>query len=205
MVWLLLLTVAQTAIQTSLPTPDIGADVEEAAQKTGVPAVVIWAVIKAESNGNPRAVSSKGGMGLMQLMPPTWQKLRNRYALGLDPFDPHDNIIAGTFYLRTLYDAYGADGFLAAYNAGPGRWEAYRDTGEPLPLETRSYVASIAEKLGSAVLNFAPPTMPKVMPSWTEAALFLPSQDSQAPSPSAFSSVASPFVSVAQPDTPTSQ
>jgi len=88
-------------------------------------------------------------MGLMQLMPGTWARQRARFALGTDPFDPRDNIMAGTSYLREMYDRYGAVGFLAAYNAGPGRYEEWRDKGRPLPLETRRYVASIAPLLQS--------------------------------------------------------
>ena len=60
----------------------------------------------------------------MQIMPQTWAELRARYGLGTDPYDPHDNILAGAAYIRELHDRYGAPGFLAAYNAGPGRYEA---------------------------------------------------------------------------------
>ncbi|WP_258272875.1 lytic transglycosylase domain-containing protein, partial [Escherichia coli] len=59
-------------------------------------------------------------------------------------FDPRDNILAGTSYLREMYDSYGAYGMLAAYNAGPGRYQEWRDRGRPLPAETRAYVAKIA-------------------------------------------------------------
>jgi len=71
-----------------------------------------------ESAGKVRARSRKGAMGLMQIMPGTWADLRARYGLGADPYDSHDNILAGTAYIRELYDRYGAPGFLAAYNAG---------------------------------------------------------------------------------------
>jgi soluble lytic murein transglycosylase-like protein len=76
-------------------------------------------------------------MGLMQIMPETWATLRLRYGLGADPFDPHDNILAGAAYLRELHDRYGSPGFLAAYNAGPARYEDHLATGQPLPAETR--------------------------------------------------------------------
>ena len=72
-------------------------------------------------------------MGLMQIMPRTWAELRARYGLGADPYDPHDNILAGAAYIRELHDRYGAPGFLAAYNAGPGRYERHLATGRPLP------------------------------------------------------------------------
>ena len=75
--------------------------------------------MRVESGGRIGAVSSAGAMGLMQLMPGTWARQRARFGLGSDPFDPRDNIIAGTSYLREMYDRYGADGFLAAYNAVP--------------------------------------------------------------------------------------
>ena len=79
--------------------------------------------MRAESLGEVRAVSPKGAMGLMQIMPETWASLRVRYVLGADPYDPHDNILAGTTYLRELHDRYGSPGFLAAYNAGPTRYQ----------------------------------------------------------------------------------
>ena len=53
-------------------------------------------------------------MGLMQIMPKTWIELRARYGLGADPYDPHDNILAGAAYIRQLHDRYGSPGFLAA-------------------------------------------------------------------------------------------
>jgi soluble lytic murein transglycosylase-like protein len=60
-------------------------------------------------------------MGLMQLMPGTWVELSVRYGLGLDPFDPRDNILAGTAYLKEMFDRFGSAGFLAAYHTGPSR------------------------------------------------------------------------------------
>ena len=97
--------------------------VAEASQRFGIPASWIRAVMRAESFGDVRALSPKGAMGLMQIMPATWAGLRLRYGLGADPYDAHDNIIAGAAYLRELHDRYGAPGFLAAYNAGPARYE----------------------------------------------------------------------------------
>ncbi len=104
--------------------------------------------MQAESGGDARGVSPKGAMGLMQIMPETWATLRLRYGLGADPFDPHDNIIAGAAYLRELHDRYGSPGFLAAYNAGPARYEDHLATGQPLPAETRAYVALLAPLIG---------------------------------------------------------
>jgi hypothetical protein len=130
--------------------------VSEAALRFGIPTSWITAVMQAESRGVVRAVSPKGAMGLMQIMPDTWSGLRSRYGLGGDPFDPRDNILAGAAYLRELHDRYGAVGFLAAYNAGPGRYEDHLATGRPLPAETRAYVAALRPSLhdgGSAPGN----------------------------------------------------
>ena len=110
--------------------------------------------MQAESDGDPRAVSKRGAIGLMQVMPATWQELQDRYSLGADPYDPHDNVIAGTAYLREMYDRYGPDGFLVAYNAGPRRYEASRNGGAPLPVETERYVAILKPLIEG--LHFAP-------------------------------------------------
>ena len=135
------------AVQTPAASIDIAAHVREASQRFGIPEHWIYAVIRVESAGRTRAVSSAGAMGLMQLMPGTWARQRGRYSLGSDPFEPRDNILAGTSYLREMYDRYGAAGFLAAYNAGPGRYEAWLAGRRSLPLETRRYVARIAPLL----------------------------------------------------------
>jgi soluble lytic murein transglycosylase-like protein len=136
---LLVLLPAGGPVQAREP---VRAHVEIAAARFGLPVDLIEAVIAAESGGQTRAVSSAGAMGLMQLMPATWADLRMRLRLGADPFDPADNILAGAAYLRELRDRYGAPGYLAAYNAGPGRYEASL-AGRPLPLETRLYVDRI--------------------------------------------------------------
>jgi hypothetical protein len=123
--------------------------VTEASRRFGVPEGWIRAVMHVESGGKPRARSSKAAMGLMQIMPKTWAELRARYRLGADPYDPHDNILAGAAYIRELHDRYGAPGFLAAYNAGPRRYEHHLAMGRPLPDETRTYVATLAPLIGS--------------------------------------------------------
>jgi hypothetical protein len=87
--------------------------------------------------------SPVGAMGLMQLMPETYDEVRARYSLGDDAYDPKNNIMAGTAYLREMYDAFGSPGFLAAYNGGPARLEDYLVHNRPLPTETRRYVAMI--------------------------------------------------------------
>jgi hypothetical protein len=119
-----------------------------------------------------RAISPKGAMGLMQIMPATWAGLRQRYRLGADPYDAHDNIIAGAAYLRELHDRYGAPGFLAAYNAGPARWEDHLATGRALPMETQAYLARLAPVVGGNAPDDAAP-LASILRSWTEASLFV--------------------------------
>ncbi|MGY8706052.1 lytic transglycosylase domain-containing protein [Bradyrhizobium sp. 18BD] len=120
--------------------------VEQASRRFAVPARWIRAVLDVESAQDARAKSPKGAMGLMQIMPATWAELRERYNLGNDPYDPHDNILAGTAYLRELLDRYGSPGAFAAYNAGPSRYEEHL-AGGFLPDETRAYVAKLANLL----------------------------------------------------------
>ncbi|MCP1912514.1 hypothetical protein J2R96_004994 [Bradyrhizobium elkanii] len=135
---------AEKAPARAQPTNDrYATHVTEAAKRFGIPAAWIRAVMRIESNGDSRAVSPKGALGLMQLMPKTWADMRARYGLGRDPFDPRDNILAGAAFLRELRDRYGSPGFLAAYNAGPGRYEEFRDRHRPLPAETVAYVGAI--------------------------------------------------------------
>jgi len=116
----------------------------EASRRFAIPERWIRAVMRVESDGKQRARSKKGAMGLMQIMPGTWAELRARYRLGIDPYNPRDNILAGAAYIRELSDRYGTPGFLAAYNAGPGRYDSHLATGRPLPEETQAYVAVLA-------------------------------------------------------------
>jgi hypothetical protein len=145
--------------------------VSEAAHRVGIPETWIRVVIRAESFGEVRAISSKGAMGLMQIMPETWTRLRVRYGLGVDPYDPHDNILAGAAYLRELHDRYGSPGFLAAYNAGPTRYEDHLTTGRPLPAETRAYVADIGPLIGEDMLDDTI-LVAAVARVWTQSPLF---------------------------------
>jgi soluble lytic murein transglycosylase-like protein len=131
------------AIRVQAASNPFSAIVTEAAQRFGIPAAWIRAVMRSESHGDRHAISPKGARGLMQLMPDTWAALRVRYGLGRDPYDPRDNILAGAAYLREMHDRYGSPGFLAAYNAGPSRYEDYRDQRRPLPGETIAYVAEL--------------------------------------------------------------
>ncbi len=126
----------------------IASFISEASTRFGIPMQWIRAVMGVESSNNQHATSPKGAMGLMQIMPETYSDLRARHGLGSNPYDPHDNILAGTAYLREMHDLYGSPGFLAAYNAGPLRYEDHLTTGRPLPAETRAYVATLAFQLG---------------------------------------------------------
>jgi D-alanyl-D-alanine carboxypeptidase len=126
-----------------------GPYIHEASGRFGVPENWVRRVMRQESGGQEDVISWAGAMGLMQVMPETYAGLRDRYNLGDDPFDPHNNILAGTAYLREMYDRFGSPGFLAAYNAGPNRLDQYLANGTPLPTETVNYVASIAPLLGS--------------------------------------------------------
>ncbi|MGA7804700.1 MAG: lytic transglycosylase domain-containing protein [Bradyrhizobium sp.] len=145
--------------------------VAEASKRFGVPERWIRAVMHVESSAKQRARSSKGAMGLMQIMPKTWTELRARYGLGADPYDPRDNILAGAAYIRELCDRYGAPGFLAAYNAGPGRYERHLATGRPLPDETRAYVATLAPAISGGWTDGQSYAVAKSL-AWSNSSLF---------------------------------
>lgn len=149
-----------------------GAFIYEASQRFAIPVSWIDSVLNIESVGDVRARSPKGAVGLMEVMPATWAELRVRYDLGSDPFDPRDNILAGTAYLRELLDRYGSPGVFAAYNAGPSRYEEHL-AGGPLPNETRVYVAKLANLLGVQL----PRTWPAGGQSSAAAALFVTRSD----------------------------
>jgi soluble lytic murein transglycosylase-like protein len=178
--------VAQSAPASTRSADDpYAAPIAEASHRFRVPERWIRAIMHLESARDPRAVSRKGAVGLMQIMPKTWAELRLRHQLGRDPYDPRDNILAGTAYLRELYDRYGSPGFLAAYNAGPGRYEASLK-GRPLPAETRAYVATLrpfwsgGDASGALTASHAKAVSWKaaplfVMPSGSIAASALPS------------------------------
>lgn len=120
----------------------------EAAQRFAIPQAWIRAVMRSESGGrtmlNGQPITSvAGAMGLMQLMPGTYSDMRSRYGLGIDSYDPHDNVLAGAAYLRLMYQQYGYPGLFAAYNAGPARFDGYFLRGKSLPSATLSYVGGI--------------------------------------------------------------
>ena len=119
----------------------------EAARTAGLPEPWIAAVMRAESGGDPNAVSSAGARGCMQIMPSTWRDLQGRGVAGPDPFDARANMIAGAIYLRTMHDRYGWPDALAAYHAGAGRFEDYLATGRRLPIASLAYVNRISSWL----------------------------------------------------------
>jgi soluble lytic murein transglycosylase-like protein len=160
--------VAQTTAAPTARVNSIAEYVAEASQRFGVPEAWIYAVMGVESAGDIDATSVKGAMGLMQVMPATYADLRARYGFGPNAYDPRDSIMAGTAYLREMYDRYGSPGFLAAYNAGPGRYEDYLD-GRPLPDETQLYLARLGPAVGAPA---ATQTVPPDPLAWTRAALF---------------------------------
>jgi len=117
---------------------------------------------RTQLNGRPIR-SSAGAIGLMQLMPATWTEMRVRLGLGNNPDDPRDNILAGTLYLRLMYDRFGYLGLFAAYNAGPGRYAEHLAGRRALPGETLAYMGSVAGTSPSApspaVERPAPPAL----------------------------------------------
>ncbi|HOD34432.1 MAG TPA: lytic transglycosylase domain-containing protein [Syntrophales bacterium] len=127
-------TMSQKTGQGASPYENI---IDDASKAYGVDPDLIKAVIRAESSFNPESRSTKGAMGLMQLMPGTAKDLGVN-----DPYDPVENIMGGTRYLRDLLDRFGNDRnlALAAYNWGMGNVERKP---ERMPLETRTYVARV--------------------------------------------------------------
>src|SRR5882672_7675148 len=133
--------VAATPV-AALEAVPYGEIIDSMAAEHGVPARLVRAVIKAESDYQERARSRKGAMGLMQLMPGT----AKRFAVA-DPYNPRQNIEGGVKYLKFLLDRFPTTGLaLAAYNAGEAAVDRFR--GIPPYAETRDYVARILRSLG---------------------------------------------------------
>lgn len=129
-----------SAASAAWTTAAVDALIEETARKHSVDPNLVRAMIKVESNFNPRAVSSKGAVGLMQLMPSTARELRVR-----NPYDPAQNLDGGIRHMKSLLEKNNGDVVLslAAYNAGQGAVD--RHGGVPRYRETRDYVRRIAE------------------------------------------------------------
>jgi hypothetical protein len=123
--------------------------IREASRRFSISEIWIREVMHQESGGIVRIVSPKGAVGLMQVMPATYFELARRYRLRPDPFNPRDNILAGTAYLREMLDRFRSPGFLAAYNAGPRRYEQHLSTGRPLPDETIAYMANVGQTINN--------------------------------------------------------
>jgi hypothetical protein len=138
----------------------------EAAKRFDVDAALVSAVIKAESDYNPRIVSNKGARGLMQLMPAT----AKRFGV-TNSFDPAENIYAGTRYLRWLLKTFdgNADLAVAAYNAGEGN--VWKYNGVPPFRETVNYINRISRHIRRALEN---ELVPVVEPTTSVAAAGLP-------------------------------
>ena len=154
--------------------------IAEAANRFDIPQSWIRAVMQIESGGrttlgeNQPITSSAGAMGLMQVMPSTYEDMRAQHGLGADPYDPHDNILAGAAYLRWLREKYPYPALFAAYNDGPGNLEERMMQGGLLPAETRNYVSGITHALqtGNAILPWkkARFTLPDGSPVWIDGA-----------------------------------
>jgi soluble lytic murein transglycosylase-like protein len=127
--------------------------ITEASERFHVPKAWIRAVMARESGGRTMLgegkpiVSRAGAVGLMQVLPQTYDEMATAHRLGANPFDARDNIMAGTAYLRWLHQKYGYPAMFAAYNAGPGKLEDHLEHGARLPAETRAYVGYITKTL----------------------------------------------------------
>jgi len=146
---MLLIPIAAPARLKSDPVAQWRPYITEASARFDVPADWIERVIRAESAGlttlDGQPIRSKAGaIGLMQLMPATWTAMRLACHLGPDPGDPHDNIIAGAAFLRSMRERFGYPGLFAAYNAGPARYAAYLAGRSHLPSETIRYLGGVA-------------------------------------------------------------
>jgi hypothetical protein len=128
--------------------------IQTAAKRFDIPDGWIREVMRMESGGRTmltatsRMISSQGALGLMQVQAKTYGDMRAQFGLGGDPFNPHDNIMAGAAYLKWLQGKYGYPAMFAAYDDGPGNLEQRTATGTMLPDETRNYVTSVTLALG---------------------------------------------------------
>jgi hypothetical protein len=149
----------------------------KASKRFAVPIVWLRAVMQLESGGrtmlaeNKPIVSNMGAMGLMQLMPATYETMRLQLGLGRDPYDPHDNIFAAAAYLHWLKDKYGYPNMFAAYNDGPRNLEARMYDARLLPLETQNYLSRIVDRIssdGPRTQNLVKFSRPDGAPLWID-------------------------------------
>lgn len=153
--------------QESAMTPAVLLDrwapfVAEASRRFSIPVSWIRAVMRRESGGRTMLdettpmTSDVGAEGLMQVMPETYDEMRVQYGLGNDAYNPHDNIIAGTAYMRWLYKRYGFPKMFAAYNDGPGNFDKHNAGKRDLPPETVAYLAAISAEVAPAKAHRKP-------------------------------------------------
>jgi soluble lytic murein transglycosylase-like protein len=147
--------------------------IAEASERFGIPTAWIRAIVRVEIGQNVRASPRKGGVGLSQLSPEKWTALRHRYALGDNPLDPRDNILAGTAHLREMYDRYGSKDFLAAYIIGPTRYDEQLKSGAPLPQDAQTVVAELAPLIESGLKDVVGSNAHAKAISWRKAPLFV--------------------------------
>jgi hypothetical protein len=165
-------TFSHSTLNVGFTQADIDAAIDEAAARHNVDPNLVRSVVKVESNFNPNAVSRKGAMGLMQLMPATARSLNVS-----NPFDPQQNVDAGVRHLKKLLESYGGDVrlSLAAYNAGAGA--VARSAGVPRFAETRNYVRRITELYaggsGGTRVRFGPMREPVRMERDARGVLFI--------------------------------
>jgi len=150
----------------------------EAALRSRLSETVLLRVMHVESRGRAHAISPKGAMGCMQIMPATWRYLTARHGLGTDPWNARFNMIGGALYLSELARQFGFPGAYAAYNAGPARYARHVRGAASLPAETVAYMASLSRS--------APPWRPDAQrvavpaPRWQDAQLFLRAESQRA-------------------------
>ncbi|WP_334146672.1 lytic transglycosylase domain-containing protein [Hyphomicrobium sp.] len=163
-----------------VPSSDLwSTDITDAAQRFAIPETWIRTVIDVADVGDPRVLSARGAIGLMQLMPETWRGLRERHGLGDDPFQPRDNIMAGAAYLRELSERYGSlRAAMTAYHAGPERFEEHLATDFALPADTVAFFAKVVAAIGKHD-EVAPAFASATDVEWTDAPLFVAREKSQ--------------------------
>lgn len=142
------------------PANDLDPVFDEAGQRFGVDPDLLRAQAAVESGGNRYAISPKGAVGIMQVMPETYGQLREQYPdLSANPFHARSNVMAGAAYLRQMHDQFGPSGAVAAYNAGPGKYQDYLNGDADLPDETQKYVSKVTDAYSKKAPE--PPPQPK--------------------------------------------
>lgn len=159
--------------ETSTAADHLDGFIAEASERFGIPAAWIRAIVRVEIRRNVRASSRNGDVGLSQLSSEKWTELRHRYALGTNPSDPRDTILAGTAHLREMYDRYGSKDFLAAYVMGPTRYDEHLKSGAPLPEETQAVVADLAPLIEPGLKDVPGSIDRTKVISWRKAPLFV--------------------------------